>query len=79
MKPKCSLCKHWKGPIAAIDRYCPPEEILRDDYGYCKCHAPRPMVENFENARGKTFVTVWPETLAEDVCAEFAMMSLHRE
>jgi len=34
MKPKCSLCKHWKGPIEAKDRYCPPEEILRDDYGY---------------------------------------------
>lgn len=78
-KIRCKTCRYWKGPIPFEDRYCPPEEMLKGEWGYCRRHAPRPAVEAVEIARGKTFVTVWPETQSGDVCGEFALIPLQRD
>lgn len=78
-KARCKTCRYWKGPIPYETRYCPPEEMLKGDWGYCKRHAPRPLVDNVESVRGKTFVAVWPETLAGDVCGEFSLIPLQKE
>jgi hypothetical protein len=79
MKPCCKVCRYWQGPIAAHERYCPPEDVLAHEWGVCRRHAPRPAVETVENARGKSFVAVWPETRATDVCGDFKLLPLARE
>jgi hypothetical protein len=53
--------------------------MVKGEWGFCKRHAPRPLAENVETVRGKTFITVWPETLAQDVCGEFALIPLQKE
>ena len=73
------MCRYWRGPIPAEKRYCPPEEMQVGEWGYCKRHAPRPAVEPVENARGKSFIAVWPETLADDLCGDFVLIHLHKE
>ena len=78
-KAKCKNCRFWKGPIPYEHRYCPPEEMLKGEWGFCKRHAPRPKVDNVEAVRGKTYIALWPETLAEDVCGEFALFPLQKE
>jgi len=79
MKQKCRMCRYWKGPIPPEHRYCPPEEMLSGDWGYCKRYAPGPATEPVEQARGKTYVAVWPETQADDLCGDFVLIPLHRE
>ena len=54
-------------------------ELLRGEWGFCKRHAPRPLVENVEAVRGKTYVALWPETQAQDVCGEFSLIPLQKE
>jgi len=49
------------------------------DWGYCKRHAPAPASVPVEQARGKTYVAVWPETQADDLCGEFVLIPLNRE
>jgi hypothetical protein len=78
-KARCKNCRYWKGPIPYENRYCPAEEMLKGTWGYCKRRAPNPVVENVEIVRGKTYITVWPETQAEDVCGEFALIPLQKE
>jgi hypothetical protein len=78
-KAKCKNCRYWKGPIPYESRYCPPEEMLKGEWGFCKRHAPRPLAENLEAVRGKTFIAVWPETQALDVCGEFALIPLQKD
>ena len=78
-KAKCKNCRYWKGPILFENRFCPPEEMQKGEWGYCKRHAPRPAVDAVENVRGKTYVTIWPETQAEDVCGEFSLIPLQKE
>ena len=36
-------------------------------------------MDNVDSVRGKTFVAVWPETLAGDVCGEFSLIPLQKE
>ncbi|EFL50429.1 conserved hypothetical protein [Solidesulfovibrio fructosivorans JJ]] len=79
MKQKCRMCRYWKGPIPPEHRYCPPEEMTSGDWGYCKRHAPAPASVPVEQARGKTYVAVWPETLADDLCGEFVLIPLNKE
>jgi hypothetical protein len=79
MKARCKVCRYWQGPITASQRYCPPEDVLAHEWGFCRRYAPRPAVEAMENARGKSFVAVWPETRATDVCGDFKMLVLARD
>jgi len=73
------MCRYWKGPIPPEQRYCPPEEMLSGEWGYCKRNAPSPATVPVEYARGKTYVAVWPETQSDDLCGEFVLIPLHRE
>ena len=79
MKQKCRMCRYWKGPIPPEHRYCPPEEMVSGDWGYCKRYAPSPATEPVEQSRGKTYVAMWPETQADDLCGDFVLIPLHRE
>ena len=78
-KTKCRNCRYWQGPIPPEKRFCAPEEMLKGEWGYCRRHAPRPAVESVESFRGKSFVAVWPETMADEVCGEYALIPLHKE
>lgn len=78
-KKRCGMCRHWQGPIPAAKRFCPPEDMLTGEWGYCKRHAPFPATAPVESARGRSFVAVWPETLAEDACGEFVLIPLQKE
>jgi hypothetical protein len=53
--------------------------MLSGEWGYCKRNAPVPATAPVEHARGKTYVAVWPETQADDLCGEFVLIPLHRE
>ena len=79
MKQKCRMCRYWKGPIPPEHRYCPPEEMQGGEWGYCKRNAPAPASVPVEQARGKTYIAVWPETLADDLCGDFVLIPLHKE
>ena len=79
MKQKCRMCRYWKGPIPPEHRYCPPEEMQGGEWGYCKRHAPSPATVPVEQARGKSYVAMWPETQAEDLCGDFLLIPLHKE
>jgi hypothetical protein len=53
--------------------------MLTGEWGTCRRHAPSPATAPVEQARGKTYVAVWPETQAEDVCGDFVLIPLHKE
>lgn len=53
--------------------------MLSGEWGQCKRNAPSPATAPVEYARGKTYVAVWPETQADDLCGEFVLIPLHRE
>ncbi len=79
MKKRCMTCKFWQGPIDPNSRYCPPEEVLREEFGYCKRHAPRPAVVPVDAARGKTYITIWPETTSGEICGDYVKLPLYKE
>lgn len=79
MKGICRNCRYWKGPIAFAKRYCPPEEIIGKELGYCCRHAPTPLVAAYEDIKGKTYATLWPETESKDFCGDFVLIDLHPE
>ena len=62
-------------PIEIACTYCIyfHEEVPGDDYGFCKRHAPTPIVttENEEVYCGKCYTVHWPLVEIHDRCGEF--------